>query len=79
MHGLLVDPQDPEVFAAAVTELLRDPRQAAEIAQRGQERQRDEFDIEVAARRLEQLYEELYAASPRANPARVAARRPTGS
>ena len=56
VHGLLVERQDPDAFAAAVAQLLRDPARAAEMGRRGQERRRAEFDIDVMVRRLEELY-----------------------
>jgi glycosyltransferase involved in cell wall biosynthesis len=59
VHGRLVEPQDPDAFAAAVAGLLRDPAQAAEMGRRAQERRRAEFDIEVMVRRLEELYVRL--------------------
>ena len=33
VHGLLVEPQDPAAFAAAVRELLRDPERARELGE----------------------------------------------
>jgi glycosyltransferase involved in cell wall biosynthesis len=72
-HGLLVPPQDPEALARAIAGLLRDRTAADELGRRAQERQRREFDIEAAVRRIEALYEDLYAASPRADPARLRA------
>jgi glycosyltransferase involved in cell wall biosynthesis len=61
VHGRLVEPQDPQAFAAAVAELLRDPEHARELGARARERRRTEFDIDVMVRRLEALYEELRA------------------
>ena len=60
-QGLMVEPQDPEGFAAAVAQLLRDPGRARRMGERGRERRRTEFDIDVMVRRLEALYEELRA------------------
>ena len=54
-----MEPQDPDAFAAAVADLLRDPAKAAEMGQRAQERRRAEFDIDVMVRRLEELYARL--------------------
>ena len=59
VNGRLVEPQDPGAFAAAVAELLRDPERAREMGRRGQQRRREEFDIDVMVRRLEQLYVRL--------------------
>jgi glycosyltransferase involved in cell wall biosynthesis len=61
IQGLLVGPQDPAAFADAVAQLLRDPDRARQMGERGRERRRTEFDIDVMVRRLEALYEELRA------------------
>jgi glycosyltransferase involved in cell wall biosynthesis len=58
-QGLVVEPQDPAAFAAAVAQLLRDPERARRMGERARERRRTEFDIDVMVRRLEALYEEL--------------------
>jgi glycosyltransferase involved in cell wall biosynthesis len=65
VHGLLVPPQDPAAFAAAVAQLLRDPGRAGDMGRRGQERRRAEFDIDVMVRRLEELYVSLRGSSSR--------------
>ncbi len=65
LNGLLVEPGDPHVLAEAIDTLLRNPEQARAMGERGQERRRSEFDLDVTVRRLEALYEELLAASPR--------------
>jgi len=67
VHGLLVERQDPDGLAAAIAALLRDPERAAEMGARAQARRRGEFHIDLLVRRMEQLYEELYA-SKRADP-----------
>jgi glycosyltransferase involved in cell wall biosynthesis len=59
VQGLLVEPQDPAAFAAAVAQLLRDPARARELGERGRERRRVEFDIDGMVRRLEELYVRL--------------------
>lgn len=74
VHGLLVDPRDPEALADSIAELLGDRATAIELGGRARDRQRREFDIDVAVQRVERLYEQLYADSPRADPERV--RRP---
>ncbi len=65
VEGVLVPPGQPEAIATAVAELLRNPDEAAEMGRRGQLRRREEFDLDVTARRIGDLYEELYAASGR--------------
>ena len=58
-QGLVVERQDPAGFAAAVAQLLRDPERARQMGERGRERRRTEFDIDVMVKRLEALYLEL--------------------
>jgi glycosyltransferase involved in cell wall biosynthesis len=65
VEGVLVPPGNPEAIAAAVADLLRHPDEAAEMGRRGQQRRREEFDLDVTARRIGDMYEELYAASGR--------------
>lgn len=66
VHGLLVEPRDPDAFAAAVAGLLRDPERAREMGERGRQRRHHELGIDRTVARLESLYEELYARSPAA-------------
>ena len=63
VHGLLVEPRDPDGLAASIAELLRDPDRAVAMGARGRERRRNEFDIELTVNRLQELYEELWAAA----------------
>jgi glycosyltransferase involved in cell wall biosynthesis len=58
--GLLVEPRDPELLAAAITSLLRDPARARAMGEAGRERQLREFSIERTTLKVEELYEELY-------------------
>ena len=62
VHGLLVEAGDPDALARAMGELLRDPAGRARWARAGAERRRSEFDLDGTVRRLERLYEELFAA-----------------
>lgn len=66
--GLLVEPQDPEAFAAAVIELLRDPDRAEAMGRAGQALRMRDFTIDATLRRVESLYEELYAAKAEHRP-----------
>ncbi|MCW3014333.1 MAG: glycosyltransferase [Solirubrobacterales bacterium] len=68
VHGLLVDPGDPEALARAISALLDDPSRAAVMAHRARERRRREFDIDQTVRRLEELYVELFERSRRRRP-----------
>ena len=63
VEGVLVEPGDPEAMAAAIGGLLRDPARAAAMGRRGRRRRRAEFDLDVTARIIGELYEELYAAA----------------
>lgn len=66
VHGLLVDPQDPPALARAIGGLLGDPGRRARLGEAARERQRAEFELTVMVRRVEELYEELFARSARA-------------
>jgi glycosyltransferase involved in cell wall biosynthesis len=62
VHGLLVARRDPAALAAALAELLEDPERCARMGASAQARRRAEFDLGVMVGRIEQIYEELYAA-----------------
>ena len=59
--GILVPPRDPTALAAAISGLLDDPDLRRRLGEAGRARRRSEFDISNTARRVEGLYEELYA------------------
>jgi glycosyltransferase involved in cell wall biosynthesis len=65
VHGLLVKPQDVPGLAEAIRELLADPDRRARLGEAARARQRREFDVSVLVRRLEDLYEYLWATSDR--------------
>lgn len=58
--GRLVPPRDPPALAAAIVELLRDPRRRAAIAAAAAEHE-DEFTIATATSRFVALYQQLAA------------------
>jgi glycosyltransferase involved in cell wall biosynthesis len=62
VHGVLVPRRDPLALAGAIEGLLADPRRRRELGAAGRERRRAEFDLGVMVARIEQLYEQLYAA-----------------
>jgi glycosyltransferase involved in cell wall biosynthesis len=59
--GVLVPPTDVAALATAIGDLLGDPTHARALGERARVRQQEEYDIDVQARRLEALYEELLA------------------
>ena len=61
--GLLVEPQSPESLAAAIGSLLQDSARARAMGEAGRKRRLRDFSIEATARKVEELYEELYAAA----------------
>jgi glycosyltransferase involved in cell wall biosynthesis len=65
VHGLLVEPGSPPALADALANLLDEPQRRATLGSQAQERQTREFDLDHAVRRIENLYEELFRASPR--------------
>jgi glycosyltransferase involved in cell wall biosynthesis len=65
-HGSIVPPEDPEALAAALAALAGDPDARAAMGAAAGERQRTEFDLDVLVRRVEALYEELFARTKRA-------------
>jgi glycosyltransferase involved in cell wall biosynthesis len=62
VHGVLVARRDPVALAGAIDGLLADPRRRRALGAAGRERRRAEFDLDVMVARIEQLYEQLYAA-----------------
>jgi glycosyltransferase involved in cell wall biosynthesis len=65
VHGLLVEPGEPDGLAAAIHDLLNDRIRASALGARARERRRREFDLDVMVGNVEALYEELLAASVR--------------
>jgi len=59
MTGLLVEPGDPELLARALERALTDPDWNAHAGRLARERIEREFSIQVRARKLETLIEEL--------------------
>ncbi len=61
--GLLVQDRTPDAFAAPLTRLLQDENLRLKMAQAGLKRSQTEFDIAMAARRLEDFYCDTLALS----------------
>ena len=57
--GLLVEPKDPKALAEAIVRVLRNPKEAQAMAERGYERVKSLFNLPAVADRLEALYKEL--------------------
>jgi len=76
VNGLLVGRRDVTGLAGAIAELLRDPEKRRRMGDLGHERQQREFDVSVLVRRLEDLYESLWAASKDARRAKPSPARP---
>jgi glycosyltransferase involved in cell wall biosynthesis len=62
VHGLLVEPGNPEAMAAAIADLLNDRARASQLGMHARERRRREFDLDVMVRNVEALYTELLTA-----------------
>ena len=65
VHGLLVEPQDAAGLGDAIARLLDDPEEAVRMGERGHERRRREFDIDVMVENLQNLYLDLYSRTRR--------------
>jgi glycosyltransferase involved in cell wall biosynthesis len=63
VHGLLVEPRDPDALAAAIRRLLEDRVLASRLGTAARERQYANYDLDVVVGRLERLYTELYVAA----------------
>jgi glycosyltransferase involved in cell wall biosynthesis len=61
VDGVLVPPNDPAAMGDALVQVLSDREKAEAMGRSGRERRRAEFDLEVSARRLGELYERLWA------------------
>jgi glycosyltransferase involved in cell wall biosynthesis len=60
-NGLLVPPANPSSLRASLDRLLTDPDLGVRLAQAGRSHVRAHFTLEQTTRRVEQVYEELYA------------------
>jgi len=59
--GILVPPRNPEALKEAICRLLSNPQLAQSMGSSGKERIRQNFSVESAVRRTEQLYTDLMA------------------
>jgi glycosyltransferase involved in cell wall biosynthesis len=66
VHGLVVPPADPGALASALERLAGDPDGRGAMGAAASERQREEFALDVLVRRVEDLYDELFARTSRA-------------
>jgi glycosyltransferase involved in cell wall biosynthesis len=65
VQGLLVEPQDAAGLGDAIARVLDDPEEARRMGERGRERRRREFDIDVMVSNLQDLYLELFGKTRR--------------
>jgi glycosyltransferase involved in cell wall biosynthesis len=61
IHGLLVEPGNPEALTTAINDLLTDRARASALGERARERRRREFSLDAMVHNVEALYEELLA------------------
>jgi glycosyltransferase involved in cell wall biosynthesis len=54
--GLLVPPQSPAALAAAILELVNDPRRAEQMGLAGRRRVEEKFDVRMIASRYQEIY-----------------------
>lgn len=59
VHGLLVPPKDPEALAQAILWMLKNEREAQEMAKRGKEKVEKYFTVDRMIEKTERLYDEL--------------------
>jgi glycosyltransferase involved in cell wall biosynthesis len=62
--GILVPPRNPEALAAQIVRLLEEPGLRETLGRAARKRAEAEFDIKVAVRRLEAIYDELLNGVP---------------
>ena len=59
--GMLVPPQDPEAIALSVLELIDNKEQLRKMGREGRKQIEQNFNLELHAQKVEQLYEEIAA------------------
>jgi glycosyltransferase involved in cell wall biosynthesis len=64
-HALIVPPRDAAALADAIARALRDRTLRERLGRNAQVRQRREYDVQTTLQSLEDLYEQLFAASRR--------------
>jgi sugar transferase (PEP-CTERM/EpsH1 system associated) len=57
--GFIVRPRDPDALAGAMKAVMDDPDEAAGMGERGSDRVKRKFSLDVMVRGYEQIYEEL--------------------
>jgi glycosyltransferase involved in cell wall biosynthesis len=57
--GFLVPPKDSESLAEAVIQILRNPKEAAKLGERGRELVSREFNVETMVRKTAAVYTEV--------------------
>ena len=59
--GRLIPPNDPDALAAAISDLLRDPVEAARLAKAGRERVEAQYTVDRMVDGVETVYRSLLA------------------
>jgi glycosyltransferase involved in cell wall biosynthesis len=59
VHAVLVPPRDVDGLAAGTLRLLDDSKLRSRLSVEARERARSRFDVHVAAKRFEELYEDV--------------------
>jgi glycosyltransferase involved in cell wall biosynthesis len=67
VQGLLVQPRDPAALAEALARLLGDSSLRQRLGEAARTRQRTRFDLDATVRQIEDLYDQLFLASRRAD------------
>lgn len=67
LQGLLVQPRDPAALAEALARLLGDSSLRQRLGEAARTRQRTRFDLDATVRQIEDLYDQLFLASRRAD------------
>ena len=57
--GLLVPPGDPESLAKAIIEITQHPKEAMKLGERGRERVKRYFSLDVYVQKIEKVYKEI--------------------
>ena len=57
--GVVVSPGDPDVLSQAISRLLQEPALASEMGEKGRDRFRQLYTLDVVAPRIVEIYQAL--------------------